>query len=236
MGHDKKFQSGHSSIPGGSIHPTEFVFVDRKTGTRRFEVKADKYGRMPVEQAVSLLAIHCVARQQTPEDFGVMVAAGQELFDQVAARAAKLIETCSGTRTPGFPLSRRQREVLTSVALNLSNKEIAAKLNISVRTIKFHVSTLLEKFDVRGRVDLMLESAAFLPVDSVHKRASGPEPIALARVQPMAVLSSPATTLLLAAPVNGRGGRTIGGKRVLPCTSEAVEAIGSPRAASRPGG
>jgi DNA-binding CsgD family transcriptional regulator len=233
MGRDKKFQSRQSSILGVSIHPKEFVFVDRRTGTRRFEVKADKYGRMPVEQAVSLLAIHCVARQQTPGDFGVMVAAGQELFDQVAERAAKLIQACSGTRTPGFPLSRRQREVLTNVALNLSNKEIAAKLNISVRTIKFHVSTLLEKFDVRGRVDLMLESAAFLPIDSVHKRASSPEPIALARVPPMALLSSPATTLLLTAPVNGRGGRTIGGgKRASPCSSEAVEAIGSPRAAS----
>ena len=166
----------------------------------------------------------------------MMVAAGQELFDQVAERAAKLIQTCSRTRTPGLPLSRRQREVLTNVALNLSNKEIAAKLNISVRTIKFHVSTLLEKFDVRGRVDLMLESAAFLPIDSVHKRASRPEPIALARVQPMALGSSP-TTLLLAAPVKGRGGRMIGGgKRVSLCTSEAVEAIGSPRAASLPGG
>ena len=35
---------------------------------------------------------------------------------------------------------------------------------MSVRTVKFHVSTLLEKFEVRGRVDLMLEAAEFLPV------------------------------------------------------------------------
>jgi len=35
---------------------------------------------MPVEQAVSLLAIHCIARQQTPGDFGVMVEAGKPYF------------------------------------------------------------------------------------------------------------------------------------------------------------
>src|SRR5580698_1292750 len=94
MGRLRKLQSEHSLARGLSIRPKEFVFVDKKTGTRRFEIKADKDGRMPMEQAVSLLAIHCVARQQTPGDFGVMVAAGQELFDQVAERAAKLIQAC----------------------------------------------------------------------------------------------------------------------------------------------
>jgi hypothetical protein len=66
MGQVRKLQSERSLLRGHSIRPTEFVFVDKKTGTRRFEIKADKDGRMPVEQAVSLLAIHCVARQQTP--------------------------------------------------------------------------------------------------------------------------------------------------------------------------
>ena len=71
-----------------------------------------------------------------------------------------------------MPLSRRQNEVLASIAQNLSNKEIAAKLNVSVRTVKFHVSTLLEKFEVRGRVDLMIEAAEFLPIEGVHKRVA----------------------------------------------------------------
>src|SRR6202047_2736953 len=206
MGHDKKFQSRHSSILGGSIHPTEFVFVDRKTGTRRFEIKADKDGRMPVEQAVSLLAIHCVARQQTPGDFGVMVAADEDLLAAIAARATKLIQPCSVAKMQGFPLSRRQREVLTSVAQNLSNKEIAAKLNVSVRTIKFHVSSLLEKFDVRGRVDLMLEASAFLPVESIHKRMTSPEQVAISSLRPLPLLPSPTVKLRLAASVNRLGG------------------------------
>jgi len=53
-------------------------------------------------------------------------------------------------------LSRREREVLDSLLENVSNKEIANKLNISERTVKFHVSKLLNKFGVRRRADLIL--------------------------------------------------------------------------------
>jgi DNA-binding NarL/FixJ family response regulator len=53
-------------------------------------------------------------------------------------------------------LSRREQEALNSLLENLSNKEIAAKLNISERTVKFHVSNLLQKFGVRRRADLIL--------------------------------------------------------------------------------
>ena len=42
-------------------------------------------------------------------------------------------------------LSRQEQEVLDSLLQNLSNKEIASKLNIAERTVKFHVSNLLNK-------------------------------------------------------------------------------------------
>lgn len=53
-------------------------------------------------------------------------------------------------------LSRREQEVLDSLLENLSNKEIASRLNIAERTVKFHVSNLLSKFGVRRRADLIL--------------------------------------------------------------------------------
>jgi two-component system, NarL family, response regulator DesR len=39
---------------------------------------------------------------------------------------------------------------------NLVNKEIGSRLNISERTVKFHVSHILSKFGVRRRADLIL--------------------------------------------------------------------------------
>ena len=53
-------------------------------------------------------------------------------------------------------LSRREQEVLSSLLENLANKEVASRLNISERTVKFHVSNLLAKFGVRRRADLIL--------------------------------------------------------------------------------
>jgi DNA-binding NarL/FixJ family response regulator len=53
-------------------------------------------------------------------------------------------------------LSAREREVLECLLKNLSNKDIAGELRISERTVKFHVSNLLAKFNVRRRVDLIM--------------------------------------------------------------------------------
>ncbi|MEW5855592.1 MAG: response regulator transcription factor [Myxococcota bacterium] len=53
-------------------------------------------------------------------------------------------------------LSQREQEVREALMLNLSNKEIATRLNISERTVKFHVSNLLIKLKVRRRSDLIL--------------------------------------------------------------------------------
>lgn len=163
---------------GVSAYSKRFVFFEKKTGARRFEVDAVEDGNMPMDQAASLPAIQCVARQQTPKDFGVMVTLDETLLDGLAGRAVQLMRTCSGLKSP-VSLSRRQHEVLNGVAQNLSNKEIAAKLNVSVRTVKFHVSTLLSKFHVCGRVDLMLQTGEPLSPEAIHRRRENPDRLAL---------------------------------------------------------
>jgi DNA-binding NarL/FixJ family response regulator len=55
-------------------------------------------------------------------------------------------------------LSRREMDVLDALLRNQSNKEIAARLGISERTVKFHVSNLLTKFSVQRRADLIFLS------------------------------------------------------------------------------
>jgi len=62
-----------------------------------------------------------------------------------------------GRVPPGLAnVTQREREVLDALLENLANKEIADRLHISERTVKFHVSSLLEKFGVRRRSDLIL--------------------------------------------------------------------------------
>jgi two-component system, NarL family, response regulator YdfI len=51
------------------------------------------------------------------------------------------------------PLTRREREVLQMLASGLGNKEIAARLNISDHTAKFHVASILGKLGAATRTE-----------------------------------------------------------------------------------
>ena len=145
--------------------PDSFSFCEKKTGTRRFVVEAAEDGTVPLDQAASLLAMHCLVRGQTPADYMMMIFAGDDLQAGIAARAEKLLKAGRSIVSP-VRLSRREHEVLRGVCQNLANKEIASNLNISERTVKFHVSALLAKFGVRGRVELMREAASILASNS----------------------------------------------------------------------
>ena len=50
-------------------------------------------------------------------------------------------------------LTPREGEVLRLVALGQGNKEIAAQLNVSEHTVKFHVSSVLAKLGARSRTE-----------------------------------------------------------------------------------
>jgi DNA-binding CsgD family transcriptional regulator len=143
-----------------TIRPQAFVFFDKKTGTRRFEVKANADGSLPVDQVASLLAANCVMRGQTPQDFGILVAAGEDILGGLEKHTEKLIQHCQTFQSP-IRLTRREREVLHEVLQIFSNKDIADKVHISVRTVKFHVSALLAKFGVASRLELIRRALNF---------------------------------------------------------------------------
>jgi DNA-binding NarL/FixJ family response regulator len=53
-------------------------------------------------------------------------------------------------------LTIREREILELVAEALSNKEIAARLNLTEKTVKFYMTNILQKLQVRNRVEAAL--------------------------------------------------------------------------------
>jgi len=62
-------------------------------------------------------------------------------------------------RRVGDALSPRQREVLRLLAAGRTNRSIADQLCISERTVKFHVSTILNQLQARNRVEAVLMAA-----------------------------------------------------------------------------
>jgi DNA-binding CsgD family transcriptional regulator len=139
-------------------HPQCFVFCERSSGAARFRVDADPDGGIPVEKIAGLLAVHCLVRGQAPEDYELMVVPKASLLDSVAERAQELL-TAGRALGAGVKVSRREQEVLDCILLGSSNKEIASKLNVAERTVKFHVSSLLAKFGVTDRVALSREAS-----------------------------------------------------------------------------
>lgn len=53
-------------------------------------------------------------------------------------------------------LSKREREVLDLIAKGKTNNDIANALFISIRTVKFHVSSILAKLNVKNRTEAAL--------------------------------------------------------------------------------
>ena len=88
------------------------------------------------------------------------VAAGRSLLTPVAASAVLRRVRGEASGTAGAPsLTARERSVLEQMALGLANKQIAAALGISERTVKFHVSSLFAKLGAANRTDAVLRAA-----------------------------------------------------------------------------
>lgn len=141
--------------------PSVYVFYNKVTGAAQFRAEALAGEQDSVERAAGLLAIQCLVRGQDPESFMVLVPAADALSGKLVSRAKELLNEGRSIAGPA-PLSPRQKEILQSVVRNQANKEIASNLNITVRTVKFHISSLLNKFDVQSRVELARKAASLL--------------------------------------------------------------------------
>jgi DNA-binding NarL/FixJ family response regulator len=84
------------------------------------------------------------------------VVSGQHYLDPVVT--AKVMDAYTGTRLKGETaesISEREEEVLRLIALGHSNKEIAARLDISVKTVESHKANAMRKLGLGGRTDVV---------------------------------------------------------------------------------
>jgi DNA-binding NarL/FixJ family response regulator len=86
-----------------------------------------------------------------------VAAGGQYLDSTLTARvtAGFLSRKGTKTKTPAGELSTREAAVLRLIASGYSNKEIAARLTLSVKTIEAHKANAMRKLDLSGRIDIV---------------------------------------------------------------------------------
>jgi len=85
------------------------------------------------------------------------VATGGKYLDASMTPAASTLATKPPVPgpEPTTPLSPRETEVLRLIAWGNTNKEIAARLDLSVKTVEAHKANGMRKLSMRGRIDIV---------------------------------------------------------------------------------
>ena len=83
------------------------------------------------------------------------VAGGRTFIDQTIKPAAEAAAEEVPARAPARPLSAREIEVMRLIAWGATNKEIAQKLGLSVKTVEAHKANGMRKLGMRSRVDIV---------------------------------------------------------------------------------
>jgi DNA-binding NarL/FixJ family response regulator len=85
------------------------------------------------------------------------VAAGGTYIDPSVAGALveEYLDAGNPAQASDDALSEREREVLVGIARGFSNKEIAAKLGLSVKTVETYKGRMAEKLGLRSRVEIV---------------------------------------------------------------------------------
>jgi DNA-binding NarL/FixJ family response regulator len=109
---------------------------------------------VPYEVATTRTVLGQALREAGDDDTArASFAAARALFDQIGARLDARGVVDVDARDDPIPggLTVREVEVLRLVAAGLSNKEIAAELYLSIKTVSRHLSNIFTKIDVSSR-------------------------------------------------------------------------------------
>ena len=75
---------------------------------------------------------------------------------QLAARLLRQPARATPTLSKLDDLTQRETEILDNVAKGLTNKEIARSLNLSEKTVKHYMTNVMQKLQVRNRLEAVL--------------------------------------------------------------------------------
>jgi len=162
--------SGDSTLPNDLLvyRPDVIVWdVDWESGPMPFDTLGEHsppvLALIPdatfAAQAWSGGALGLLLRDSEPEVIGAAITSvskGLSVLDRVLAQA--LFPAPTATPHEELELTSREREVLQLLAQGLPNKTIAAQLDISDHTVKFHVNAIMTKLGVQSRTEAVVRA------------------------------------------------------------------------------
>jgi DNA-binding NarL/FixJ family response regulator len=116
--------------------------------------------RGSIRQVLRAGACGCVLKRAAAEELiqaiRVVARGGVYLAPPLAGQImGGLVERSAADGAGGAELSAREAEVLRRIAVGLSNKEVAAPLGISVKTVETYKARSMQKLGLRNRTDIV---------------------------------------------------------------------------------
>lgn len=81
---------------------------------------------------------------------------GESIMQKLLTMPSNVVTATNQNTTWDAPLTTREKEVANELVCGASNKEIAEKMSITERTVKAHVGSVLEKLQLRNRLQIAL--------------------------------------------------------------------------------
>lgn len=109
-----------------------------------------------VQELISAGALGYVLKQSTSGELLAAIrsaAEGRHYLDSAVTADRDRHRKHEPPRAPR--VSEREKEVLRMMALGHANKDIAARLQISVKTVEVHKANAMRKLDLHGRIDIV---------------------------------------------------------------------------------
>ncbi len=104
--------------------------------------------RARIEAALDAGAVGYLLKDATPDELESAIRAASRGESPLATKVAKVLVTRDDT---AIKLSARELEVIEFVAVGLSNKQIARKLDIAEATVKAHLTSIFRAIGVDNR-------------------------------------------------------------------------------------
>jgi two-component system, NarL family, nitrate/nitrite response regulator NarL len=148
------------SLPGGGLQAA--ASIARTCPSVRAVMLTASENELDVASALKVGARGYILKGSSGAEVAETVRAIFKGASYVAPRLAARLLIQMGKRAevvvgkPGSDLTPREREILSLVSRGMTNKEIANRLDLTERTVKHHMTSIMRKSKVRNRVEAML--------------------------------------------------------------------------------
>ncbi len=107
-----------------------------------------------VHQALKAGATSYLLKNVSAEELAAAIRAARSGHSVLAPEATAALIHAAGQKSGiGADLSARERELLALLVKGLSNLEISRQLNISMATVKYHLTNIFSKLGAKNRVE-----------------------------------------------------------------------------------